>query len=560
MNIFVQLSLIIVLATLVASIMRLFKQPLVVGYILTGLLLTPFLLQYPQAAHTLETFSELGVAILLFIVGLHLSPYEVKSFGKGAVKVGILQILVTSGLGFLLSRVLGYPIISSMYLAAAVTFSSTIIVLKTLTDRQELEKLYGRIAIGVLLLQDLVAALLLIWIASSANGNTGAGSFLLPFVYGSLLTAALIFISLKVLPKVFDFFAKSKELLFLFSLAWGFGLATLFHFLGLSIEIGALIAGIALSLSPYSIEISSKLKPLRDFFVVMFFILIGSHVVISDLVKLWLPLLVLTVFVLLLKPLIIMLAMGFAGRYKKKTSFMGAISLAQISEFSLIVALLGAKVGHIGEEVLSLITLLAVISIAASTYYMMFSEKLYSRLSKYLKFIQRKKAVTASDLFTEYDVILFGCHRAGYDFIEVFKHLGQKLLCVDFDPDLVKKLTESGINCRYGDAEDGEFLEEIGISSPKMVVSTISEFEANEFLLSQIADKSKVAIVLLAQNVGHALTLYERGADYVILPHFIGGRLVAEMAEEAGFDHKRFGRHKKEHVKYLEQRRDLGHS
>ncbi|MBT6401177.1 sodium:proton exchanger [candidate division WWE3 bacterium] len=540
--------------------MKFFKQPLVIGYIITGLVLAPFLLAYPESAHTVETFSELGIAILLFIVGLHLSPKELKSFGKAAFKIGLAQILFTFVLGFIFSRLLGYVFLPALYLAIALTFSSTIIVLKVLADKKELEKLYGRIAIGILLLQDLVAALVLIFISASGGEGVGLASFVRPFVLGGLTIVVMTFLMIKVLPRLFDFFAKTKELLFLFSLAWGFGLATVFHYFGLSIEIGALAAGVILSISPYSVEISNRLKPLKDFFVIMFFILMGSRVDLGVFTSLWLPGLTLTLFIVIVKPLIIMSMMGFVGRYKKKPSFMGAVSLAQISEFSLIVALLGFEVGHIDHQVLSLITMLAVVSIGISTYGMMFSEKLYVALSKHLNIFQRRRPVKTTDLFSNYEVILFGGERVGYDFIEVFKDLGQSFLCIDFDPDLVKELVASGINCKYGDAEDAEFLEEINISDAKMVVSTISDNDVNDFLFSQIKNPNEVIIVLLATSVSNALHLYERGADYVILPHFLGGHFVAELAEKVGFDDERFNEEKRKHIIYLEQRRSLGHS
>jgi len=204
--------------------------------------------------------------------------------------------------------------------------------------------------------------------------------------------------------------------------------------------------------------------------------------------------------------------------------------------------------------------MLAVVSIGISTYGMMFSEKLYVALSKHLNIFQRRRPVKTTDLFSNYEVILFGGERVGYDFIEVFKDLGQSFLCIDFDPDLVKELVASGINCKYGDAEDAEFLEEINISDAKMVVSTISDNDVNDFLFSQIKNPNEVIIVLLATSVSNALHLYERGADYVILPHFLGGHFVAELAEKVGFDDERFNEEKRKHIIYLEQRRSLGHS
>ena len=561
-SVFVQISLIILAATFVSVIVRLLKQPLIVGYVLTGLLLSRFLVFYPQAEYTMEAFSQMGIAILLFIVGLHLSPKEVKNFGFSVLRVGLAQILFTGLFAYFLSQLVGLSLIPSIYISVALTFSSTIVVLKLVSDKKELEKLYGRLVIGILLLQDIVAALAIIVASAFSVEGVNALTFVLPFVLGVAVTTVLAFVSIKLLPKFASFFAKSQELLFLFSLGWGFGIAILFEQLGLSMEIGALIAGVLLSMSPYATEISSRLRPLRDFFVVMFFVLIGTQVEISSISQIYLPLIVFGIFILVVKPLLILAFLGHLGGYKKKTSFMGAISLAQISEFSLILGLLGLKVGHIDSNIVSLLTLLLVISIVASTYLVIFGDKLYLRLNKYLKFFERKRRPQKEfDLISSYDVVLFGCARAGYDFIESFKYLKQKFLCIDFDPEMVDTLTKSNINCRYGDAEDGEFLDEINITGAKMVISTIPDFEANMFLLNKIRNvEERVIAVMFASDVKHALSLYENSADYVIIPHFIGGRLISKMAKDVNFDDRKFNAEKKKHIKYLQDRLDLGHS
>ena len=559
MNTFLELSLIILLATAVCAVVRLLKQPIIIGYILTGILIGPQVLGLTGSESSINAFSQVGIAILLFIVGLGLSPKVLKEVGKPSLSMGLGQVVITAAFGFILAAILGFSQIESLYLGMALTFSSTVIVLKLLSDRHDLEKLYGRISIGVLLVQDVTAAVVLIFVSAFSNGNVPPTSLLLLVVKGVGITGLLVLVALYILPRLSTFFARSQEYLFLFSMGWGLGVATLFSFLGLSVEIGALIAGVTLSVSPYNQEIAAKLRPLRDFFIILFFVYLGSNMVVDSLLGVLFPALVLSGFVLLFKPLAVMILSRFMG-YGKKTGFYVGISLAQVSEFSLILVLLGIKVGHLGNSVLSVITIVALVTIAVSAYLITQADALYVRASSYLGIFDVKHAAKEVDSLDAYDVILFGCNRVGYDFLKIFKELGESFLVVDFDPDVIKVLDKIGVNHRYGDAEDGEFLDELGLAGAKMVVSTIPDFDANAFLVTKVRQMNKVAIViLLAHDIDHALRLYVFGASYVILPHFVGGHFAAMLSKKHGFDAGSFAQERDKHIEYLRERKSLGH-
>ncbi len=559
MEIFIELSIIIVVATVIAGLMRLFKQPLIMGHILTGLIVGPQALDLIHSLDTMETFSKIGISILLFIVGLGLSPKIIKDVGKIAVITGLGQIIFTTIFGFLLAKLFGYETLHALFIAIALTFSSTIIILKLLSDKKDSEKLYGRIAIGFLLVQDLVATIILLVISAFSNNQNATTTALLAGGKGLILTVALVFISAKILPKLSNFFAESQEFLFLFSIGWGLGMAALFNYIGFSVEIGALIAGVTLSVSPYSQEISAKLKPLRDFFIIMFFVSLGTKLVIQDVKPLLFQSFVLSLFVLIGNPLIVMALMG-TSKYKRKTSFLAGLTVAQISEFSLILILLGVEYGYVTSQILSLITIVGLVTIAIATYLIMYAEKIYPHIAKYLLVFERKAPIEETDILGSYEVILFGANRVGYDFLKLFKKLGQSFLVIDFDPEVIRGLRNEGVNCRYGDAEDADFLEDLNLGESKLVVSTIPDFETNSFLLNKVRSLSKdVIIILISYNIDEALKHYKDGATYVILPHFIGGHFAAMLATEHWLHIDTFNLERDKHINYLEERKRLGH-
>jgi len=376
---------------------------------------------------------------------------------------------------------------------------------------------------------------------------------------GIILIGGFVLISIYILPKLSVFFAKSQEFLFLFSIGWGLGLAALFHYMGLSMEIGALIAGIALSMSPFNYEISSKMRPLRDFFIILFFILLGSQMVFGNINELIIPAIIFSLFILIGNPLIVMILMGLLG-YKKKTGFQAGFTVAQISEFSLILIALGVSVGHLTNEILSLVTIIGIITISGSTYLILYSDKIYPYLSKYLSIFERKKVKEKKESIKKYDAILFGYNRIGYDILQSFKKSKNKFLVVDYNPETIHELSEKKIECRYGDVDDDEFLNELNLTKIKMFVSTIPEFETNLLLIHKIRQTNKKAIIMvISHNIEEGNILYDKGATYVIMPHFLGGTHASMMIHKYGLNLNKFLEEKKKHIKQLKIKRELGH-
>ncbi len=558
-NAYIQFAFIILIVLGVSFIVRLLKQPLIIGYILSGIFVGPLFLNLIQESETLNYFSQMGIAFLLFIVGLHLSPKVIKEVGKISLITGLGQIIFTSLIGYFISIAMGFSVITSIYISVALTFSSTIIIMKLLSDKDNLEKLYGKISIGFLLVQDLVAIILLIVISSLTNGTDISSIIFTTLLRGAILIAILIPVVYYLLPKLSDFFAQSQEFLFLFSISWGLGLSLLFFYSGFSIEAGALIAGIMLSMSPYSYEISSKLKPLRDFFIISFFVILGSQMVFQEISDLIIPAIIFSLFILIGHPLIVMILMGIFG-YSKNTGFMAGLTVAQISEFSLILIALGVKVGHITNEVLSFVTIIGLVTIAGSTYLIMYSDKIYPRISKYLSIFERKKTKEEKIKCREYEYVLFGENRIGFSIMKSFINLKKKYIVVDFNPERVKRLKSNGITCIYGDVSNADFIDELRLENAKIIVSTIPETEVNLMLLDKIKEKNKNAIVLVtARQISDSYQLYDAGADYVILPHFLGGEYTARLIEKAKENKKEYEEEKKKQLKDLKERLKEGH-
>lgn len=554
LTVFTEIGILVTVATLIALLMRMLRQPLIIGHIITGFLVGSFALGIFHNVETLELFSELGISFLLFSVGMSLNPKMLKEYGRASFITGIGQVILTGGVGVLICTLLGYDWITSLYVGIALAFSSTVIVLKLLSDKGDMDKLYVKLSIGSLLLQDIIAIVLLFAIPF-VTGSRGNGTELLQTLgYATIAGIGVFLVSRYIVSRLNEYLTRSQELLFLFANAWGMGIAALFASIGLSLEGGALIAGVALSTLPSRHEISARLAPLRDFFIVAFFILLGTRMVVSDFTTILVPALILSAFVLVANPLLQLIVMGVLG-YRKKTSFQTGMMSAQISEFSLILVALGVSLGQVLPEVLSTVTLVGLITIFISSYLILYSDRVYNHLSKYLGIFERKGAHESSPHIKSYSVFLIGANRIGSEFIRLFKEEKRKFMVIEQDPETLSELALNKIEHVYGDAGDPDLLEELKVHEAELVVSTAPDLETNLIILSAIKRGGKDPMVMMvAHRVSNALKLYEAGADYVILPHFIGGSYATSLLAKFKADNVEMKTIRGEHIQYLESR------
>jgi Kef-type K+ transport system membrane component KefB/voltage-gated potassium channel Kch len=568
-TVFAGLSLIIVIGAVVALIMRLIGQPLIIGHIITGIIVGPAALHLIKSPDALALFSDLGIALLLFIIGLGLNPQIIREVGKTATYVALFQVGAVIALGWGMGTSLGLSSTSAAFLGACLAFSSTIIILKMLSDKREQGRLYGKIAISVSLVQDLIAIALVVLTSAGHNQSVAIGSTISLAIKGGFLVFAIYWVSNHLMPHFHRLISDSQEFLFLFAIAWGLGSAALFQKIGLSSEIGALLAGICLATQPYAQEIASRLRPLRDFFVIVFFIALGANLNLNDIGSNLTIILISALVVIVAKPLISMAILGFLG-YTKRTSFKASVALAQVSEFSIVLVLLGKERGLIDTSLVTSITFIALCSIAASSYLILFSDKIFNKLEKFLGVFERKQTHLEPDNPGNYELVLFGYQKGGHEFVKVFRQLSKNFVVIDYDPEIIDILQERKIHHIYGDAMDVELLEEAGIEKAKLIVSTITDMEVTQFLLNFLERKNSQAVVIAqADNPKEAAKLYEEGASYVILPHFIGGEKIGAFVKKSGLSKSNFKKIREQHIRQLKKqhhieqkkvkRKNLGH-
>ena len=361
---FAEFALLLIISAVVGAIAVSLRQPLLISYIVVGILLGPAVFGPVNAADQIHLLAEIGVAVLLFVVGLKLDLAHIRNIGPVALATGLGQLTFTIIFGFALTLLMGKSAMEAIYIAVALTFSSTIIIVKLLSDKQELDSLHGRIAVGFLIVQDLAVVLAMM----TMSALRGAGDAGWAEVSGSLLlrlggAAVLLYLLMRyVLPDLVSRMARSQELLLIFAIAWGTGLAALGDYVGFSKEAGAFVAGFSLASTAYREAMNARLTGIRDFMLLFFFIDLGGKLDFSTLGNELLPALVLALFVLIGNPLIVMAIMGYMG-YRKRTGFLAGLTVAQISEFSIVFVAMGISLGHVGPQALGLTTQVGLVTI-----------------------------------------------------------------------------------------------------------------------------------------------------------------------------------------------------
>ena len=538
-NIFIQLAIILGLSSVLGFITYKLKLPLVIAYLVGGLLIALVGLFDVHTSAALSFLPEIGIAFVLFLVGMELDLREIRSFGRQILLAGILQILITTIIGTFIVQSFGFPLAESIYLGIGLSFSSTIVVIKLLLEKRDLKSLYGKLSIGILLLEDLLAVVLLLGLTSTTSmlGTGLTQAFPILAFLGKVLILFSIALVLNhyLLGTLFKAVSGSTELLFLTALAWCFIFISVAILMGFSVVIGAFLAGVALASSPYHFQIQGKVKPMRDFFVALFFVYLGTKVNFAHISQTYLLIFVFTTYAVIVKPAIFVLLLGTLG-FRKHTMFHVAINLSHISEFSLIILLVGLDAGAVSQQALTIIALSGVLSLMISSLAISRASQIYRYITGWIGFFERKNlyspdSVNINDL--EGHTVIIGAHRVGGEIVRFLKKEKHPLIVLDFNPHQVETLLGEQVQVIYGDMGDPEVLDILNLDRAKMIISTAQDVNDNKTLLEDLKfRRSDARVIVRAETIKDAQSLYKAGADFVIIPEVMAGDLLLDTIKE----------------------------
>ena len=531
-HIFYEISALVLLASVAGLIGLMLRQPLVVSFIAVGILAGPDVLGVATSTEYIGLMAEISIAVLLFLVGLKLDLKLITTLGPVALATGLGQVAFTAGFGFLICIALGMDWVTSTYVGVALTFSSTIIIVKLLSDKREIDSLHGRIALGLLIVQDIVVVLAMVTLSALGVGeDTGFGEVVLVMTSGiAVLGLVALFIRFAADP-ILRRVARSPELMVIFAVGWALSLGALGDWLGFGMELGGLLAGVSLASTQYRDAIGSRLSSLRDFLLLFFFLGLGTGLDLSTLGHQVGAAAVLSLFVLVGNPLIVLAIMGYMG-YRKRTGFLAGLTVAQISEFSLIFMAMGISIGHVTQESMGLVTLVGLVTIALSTYMITWSHQLYSAVERWLDPFERKLAHredAGDDSPADrgaYEFILFGLGRYGSAIGRRLIENGHTVLGVDFDPEALEAWRSAGNDGRFGDATDPEFASHLPVARARVVISAVprisvglTDTDPRMALLYGLRSQGFTGKIAVAMHTAtDTETLYRHGADVVLTP------------------------------------------
>ncbi|SNX71049.1 transporter (CPA2 family) [Cereibacter ovatus] len=557
MTSFAEVALLLVMAAGLGLLGTLLRQPLIVSFIAVGLIAGPSALDVVHSDEQIDLLSELGIAVLLFLVGIKLDVKLIRSLGAVSVTTGLGQVAFTAVFGWLIGLALGLDAVESLYVAVALTFSSTIIIVKLLSDKREIDALHGQVALGFLIVQDLVVVLAMIvlsaiGIGAPAGEGHGGGAVLTVLASGVALVGAVALFVRYAADALTERLARAPELLVIFALSLAAMFAAIGDAVGLGKEVGGLLAGVSLASTPYRESIAARLAPLRDFLLLFFFIALGATLDLSLLGAQVEAALIFSLFVLIGNPLIVMAIMGAMG-YRKRTGFLAGLTVAQISEFSLIFVAMGVALGHVTEDALGLVTLVGLVTIAASTYMITWSHRLYALCEPVLGVFERRGTPrepheAEAHGGRSFPVILFGLGRFGTAIGLRLKKRGLRVLGVDFNPLAVRRWRGLGLEARFGDATDPEFVAELPLRGAAWVVLTVPRHPtglSHEDTRTTLIQLTRAAgfggrLAVASHGAGETEALFGAGADTVLEPfqdaadravEILGGAAAAERTE-----------------------------
>jgi Kef-type K+ transport system membrane component KefB len=552
MELLVTLGLMIIIASAIALIAKWLNQPLLLGYVIAGVLLGPAVTGFVHDPAPLLAFmTELGLIFLMFVIGLELDLSKMKDVGKISVVIGTLQVVIITTVVMVAGKLLGLNFLQGIYIGLVISFSSTVVVVKILTEIKEIDSLHGELALGILVIQDILAVLGLsllgtlrggnsislldvifkfLHIALPSNGWINTGMLLANFVLFALTT----FLFYKyAMPRIFKRALSNTELLFVVTLAVVLVLSAIAGLFSFSVAMGAFLAGIALSTAPYSHEILGRVKPLKDFFLLLFFVSLGMQIMFQNFVNQLSFILFILIGALVLKPLVTFFILKFF-KYNNRTSFLVSIHLAQVGEFGLVLVASGISLGALPASILTGVVITTILTMVLTAYIIRYGETLYQFAKPLiapfdLLFGTRPEDHRNVPEHYQPQVVIMGVNPTTAEAIETW-HKTKKVLVIDYNPRKILNYKERGIPTICSDALNRDLYNSIDLSKTEVLVSAIHEMNSNLFIIKTVRELNKnTALVMSAATEEWGKKLYRAGATLVLMSDVMSRKMLAEV-------------------------------
>jgi CPA2 family monovalent cation:H+ antiporter-2 len=524
---------IIAIAALIGGFFaNLLKQPLIIGYIVIGVLIGPYTPGISVSnTHDIEMLAEIGVALLLFALGLQFSLKELKPVRNIALFGTPIQLVLTLAYGFLIGQFFQWDWKSSLWLGALISLSSTMVVLKTMMSRGLMGTLSSRVMIGMLIVQDLAIVPLMIILPQLNDLKSGISVIGLAAVKAAVFLILMIFLGTKLIPKLMKYIVgwNSREFFLLAVTAIGLGIGYGTYLFGLSFAFGAFIAGLVLSESDYGFQALSDIIPLRDIFGLFFFTSVGMLLDPAFLVSHINMVVILVLFVIIGKTIIFGTLSKFFG-YGNVIPFAVGLGLFQVGEFSFVLARVGLNTNSIDKELYSLILTTAVVTMFITPLLSTLAIPIYSLKKTWFKH-ERLQSINLPDSGLKNHVVIVGIGQIGQNIAKILYRLALNFVVIELNSRIVEQAKTEGFPVIYGDASQSTVLEAANIRNARLLIITVPSAFVSNSVVSQVRSLNEgLTVVARATNIEHMIELHKKGVYEVVQPEFEAGLELTRQA------------------------------
>ncbi|AUX08166.1 Kef-type K+ transport system, membrane component [Halalkaliarchaeum desulfuricum] len=525
-------ALIVVAATAIGILARQLGQPTIVAYIFTGVVLGPVALDLVTIGGLVEVMAELGLGFLLFLLGLKMRFDDIKEILRPITNIAVGQTILQTALAFLVAWLLGFGTTEVIVIALATVFGATPIIVKLLTDKNEITSLPGKIDVGVLIIQDIYLVIVLALFSAERLDDPAqiATTLGVIFVMMSFIGLFSLASSRYLLPHLFRRIADRKDVFLVVAIAWAFLFISIAEVFNLSVEVGAFLAGISLAQLPYSKELEDRITPITDFFILVFFATIGLQIEsLASLLAYWQEAIIASV-VLMVGNFWIMFSLIDREGFSVETSFVGSINMVQVSEFSLVVGALAIQQGYIGPDVLGYLTLMALLTMTASTYIITYNHELYERLQPWFRRFESEEKVDAEVSEYRGHAVAIGYDEVTEEALPLLQERYGAVVVVDRKTEHIAQLkAEDRYDYVFGDVRHTEIRKAAALSEAAFVLSSTVETDINRVILEEVRDDA--VVFAEADRIADAHDLYDRGAAYVIMDTYLAAAKLSDYLE-----------------------------